>query len=155
MFSFFKTKSSNKNYNECDEKIEGMYHICIQFSQKKHSFEFDVDGLGKLTDALDISKSDDICDFLLWSSLKNNGSGYLINIKNIKYITINQSVKRIEGDDKSGCTVFLAEKTFLIDNEEEIPGINNVFSSAASKASLIKLGDYYFSRSEVDLIVWK
>lgn len=148
MNALMKLIFGEKTKSDDIQPEESMCSIHIELGGTGHTFYQRLDFAERLCQVLGQPEVVEMFTYKL-----ANGDWYALNLDHVEYVKVLIDRKKIESNDDDGYTVYLRSQKVTIPFEELEGGDGHVPNGL--ELPFIKIGNHYFNRDEVMLIVRK
>lgn len=148
MNALMKMIFGKKTKPEDKQPEENMCSVHIELGGTGHTFYQRLDFAERLCQVLGQPEVVEMFTYKL-----ANGDWYALNLDHVEYVKVLIDREKIESNDDAGYTVHLRSQILTIPFEEIVEDDDHVLNGL--EQPFIKIGNHYFNRDEVMLIVRK
>lgn len=148
MNALMKLILGEKTKPEDKQPEQNMCSVHIELGGVGHTFYQQLDFAERLGEVLVQPEVGEMFTYKL-----ANENWYALNLNHVEYVKVLVDREEIESNDDDGYTVYLRSQKVTIPFEEIVGGDDHVLNGL--EQPFIKIGNHYFNRDEVMLIVRK
>lgn len=148
MNALMKMIFGEKTQPEDKQPEQNMCSVQIELGGTGHTFYQQLDFAERLGQALGQPEVGEMFTYVM-----ANGNRYALNLNHVEYVKVLVDREEIESNDDDGYTVYLRSQKVTIPFEELEWSEDHVLNGL--EQPFIKIGNHYFNRDEVMLIVRK